>query len=89
VLTIWLGARPPPLGSGRHKLARRFRRGALAARLLRNAVDVVEVIGVVGAQEVQGEDSDYHDQHDHGHKDNQDRSDHRTIPLIWPRGGAS
>jgi hypothetical protein len=38
---------------------------------------------------VQGEDSNYYDQHDHGHKDNQDRSDHHTIPLIWPRGGAS
>jgi hypothetical protein len=62
------------------------RRTAGAARLVG---DVVEVVGVVGTQEVQGKDSNNHDQHDHGHKDNQDRSDHHTIPLIWPWGGAS
>jgi hypothetical protein len=37
---------------------------------------------------MQRKHSNYDDQHDHSHKDNQDRVDHRTIPLMWPRGGA-
>jgi hypothetical protein len=49
----------------------------------------VERVGIVSAQEVQGKDGNYHDQHYDGHKDNQDRSDHHTIPLKWPWGGAS
>jgi hypothetical protein len=50
---------------------------------------VVEGVGVVGAQEMQGGNGNYHDQHDHSHEDFQDRSDHHTIPLMWPGGGAS
>jgi hypothetical protein len=76
----------PPVGS-RMLLADLIGRGASsAARLL---CYLVERVGVVSAKEVQGKDSNNDDQHDHGHKDNQDRSDHHTIPLTWPRGGAS
>jgi hypothetical protein len=71
----------------RHRLARRIGwQAPFAARLRRH---VVERVGVVSSQEVQGKDGNYHDQHDDGHKDNQDRSDHHTIPPIWPWDGTS
>ena len=90
LLTVRLRSRPAAASCGRYQFAwGRCGGAARAARVRRHLAQLVEGVGVVGAQEVQGEDSNYHDQHDHGHKDNQDRSDHHTIPLIWPRGGAS
>jgi hypothetical protein len=58
----------------------------IPARFLRH---VVEVVRVVGPQEMESGNGNYHDQHDHSHEDFQDRSDHHTIPLTRPRGGAS
>jgi hypothetical protein len=81
--------RPAHPALGRRRLVSRMSIVRVTPRLARFLRHVVEGVGVVGPQEMQSSNGDNHDQHDHSHEDFQDRSDHHTIPLTWPRGGAS
>jgi hypothetical protein len=60
-----------------------------AAWPTRLVAEVIKGVVVFRPQETQGSDGDNDDHHDHSHKGDQDLSDHATIPLTWPWGGAS
>jgi hypothetical protein len=62
------------------------RHAAWPVRLVR---DLVKGVVVLCPQETQGSDGDYDDHYDHSHEGDQDLTDHATIPLMWPWGGAS